>query len=82
MARVVPWRNKPTQLISEMIPVSKELKLYLVHEIGPTSMVLKDENNNKFKVVIGDTVNCSCSVVKNDHCIHSLFVMLKKFKVS
>lgn len=42
MARVVPWRNKPTQLISEMIPVAKELKLYLVHEIGPTSMVLKD----------------------------------------
>lgn len=53
-----------------------------MNEIGPTSLILKDDNDNKFKVVIGNTISCSCNVVKNDHCIHSLFVMLKKFKVS
>jgi len=82
MSRSVPWRHKPTSLITEMIPVAKDLKLYLLNEIGPTSLVFKDENDNKFKVIIGNTVNCSCGVVKNDHCIHSLFVLLKKFKVA
>lgn len=50
MSRLVPWRNKPTNLITQMIPVSAELKLYLISEIGPTSFLFKDENDNKFKV--------------------------------
>lgn len=50
MSRSVPWRNKPTQLITQMIPVASEMKLYLVNEIGPTSFLFKDENDNKFKV--------------------------------
>lgn len=31
--------------------------------------------------MIGDRVSCSCGVVENDHCIHTLYVMLKKYKV-
>lgn len=50
MSRSVPWRNKPTPLITQMIPVASEYKLYLVHETGPTSFVFKDDNDNKFKV--------------------------------
>ena len=33
------------------------------------------------KVSIGYKISCSCAVVTNDHCIHTLFVMLKKYKV-
>jgi hypothetical protein len=50
MARSVPWRNKPPALVTQMIPVASEYKLYLVHETGPTSFVFKDDNDNKFKV--------------------------------
>ncbi len=50
MSRSVAWRNKPTNLITQMIPVASEYKLYLVHETGPTSFVFKDDNDNKFKV--------------------------------
>lgn len=31
MSRSVPWRNKPTTLITQMIPVAAEMKLYLVN---------------------------------------------------
>lgn len=34
-----------------------------------------------FQVSIGSTVSCSCGIIQNDHCIHSLYVLLKKFKV-
>jgi hypothetical protein len=33
------------------------------------------------QVSIGDKVTCSCGIVQNDHCIHTLYVLLKKFKV-
>lgn len=52
MSRTVPWRNKPTNLITQMLPVANEYKLYLVHETGPTSFVFKDEQDNKFKVKV------------------------------
>lgn len=88
MSRSVPWRNKPTNLITQMLPVASEYKLYLVHETGPTSFVFKDDNDNKFKVrivdikvSIGSIITCSCGIVQNDHCIHTLYVLLKKFKV-
>lgn len=64
-----------------MLPVASEYKLYLVHETGPTSFVFKDDNDNKFKVSIGSIITCSCGIVQNDHCIHTLYVLLKKFKV-
>ena len=50
MSRTAQWRNKPTSLIVQMIPVANELKLYLVDKIGPTSFMLKDDFDNKFKV--------------------------------
>ena len=31
MSRSIPWRNKPTPLIVQMIPVAAEMKLYLVN---------------------------------------------------
>jgi hypothetical protein len=52
MSRTVPWRNKPPTLVTQMIPVANEYKLYLVNESGPTSFVFKDDNDNKFKVPV------------------------------
>lgn len=33
------------------------------------------------QVIIGAKLSCSCAIVDNDHCIHTLYVMLKKYKV-
>jgi hypothetical protein len=33
------------------------------------------------QVVIGSKISCSCGIIQNDHCIHTLYVMLKKYKV-
>jgi hypothetical protein len=55
--------------------------LFLVAESGPTSFTFKDEEGNKFKLSIGAEVDCSCSPQTKDHCEHTLFVLLKKFRV-
>lgn len=34
------------------------------------------------QVIIGFKISCSCGIVENDHCIHTLYVLLKKFKVA
>lgn len=77
--RINPYRQKmPTEFLP-LIDSANALKLYLVQEIGPTSFVFKDDDDDKFKVSIGPTISCSCS--KNfDHCEHTLYVMLKIFK--
>ena len=33
------------------------------------------------QVNIGHKVTCSCGIVIDDHCIHTLYVMLKKYRV-
>ena len=82
--RVHPWRSKPPQEITEMTEMIPQMKLYLLQEHGPTSFLFKDEQNNKIKVSIGDTLKCSCGATggKSEHCVHTLYMMLKIFKKS
>ena len=82
MSRLQPYRNRiPTHII-KLMDVSSRITLFLVGQNGPLSFVFKDRLENKFKVSIGAQVICSCTQNKNDHCIHSLYVLLKIFKVS
>jgi len=80
--RTVAWRNKPTQDIKDILEEAQQLKLYLLQETGPTSFVFKDENENKLRVSIGREVICSCSPSRKDHCIHTLYTLLKVFKIA
>ena len=82
MSRLQPYRNRiPTHII-KLLDVSSRITLFLVGQNGPLSFVFKDRLENKYKTTIGAEIKCSCSDNKNDHCIHSLYVLLKIFKVS
>lgn len=50
MSRAVPWRNKPSAAVVEMLETAKELRLYQMGEVGPTSFVFQDDSEAKFKV--------------------------------
>jgi len=52
--RLVPWIQKIPVYVSELIEKVYVSKLYLVSESGPTSFVFKDDDDNKFKVAIGE----------------------------
>lgn len=52
MIRSSPWRNKLSQLITQITYVTLEMTLYLTNELGPTCFLFKGENNNKFKLVL------------------------------
>lgn len=61
--------------------------IYILYQTGPTGFLLKEEGNaeqNKnFKVFLGDTHTCSCSVFKKekDLCKHICWLLLKKFRI-
>ena len=83
-SRLHPWRSKPTQEITELAELIPQMKLYLLQEHGPTSFLFKDEENNKIKVSIGDSLKCSCGASggRSEHCIHTLYMIFKIFKKS
>jgi E3 ubiquitin-protein ligase ZSWIM2 len=82
MSRLQPYRNRiPTHII-KLLDVSSRITLFLVGQNGPLSFIFKDRLENKYKTTIGADIKCSCTLNKNDHCIHSLYVLLKIFKIS
>ena len=50
--------------------------MYLVQENGPTKLVLEDAEHNKFKVQIGSELTCSCGGGKDEHCAHTVRVLV------
>ncbi len=81
MSRSQPYRVRiPTHII-QLLSVSSRITLFLVGQSGPLSFTFKDRLENKHKTTIGADIKCSCAPEKNDHCIHSLYVLLKIFKV-
>jgi E3 ubiquitin-protein ligase ZSWIM2 len=54
---------------------------FLVQETGPTSFVIKDAEEHKFKVSLGFTHSCSCGGGVKEHCLHTLYTLIKIFKL-
>ena len=82
MSRSQPYRSKMPVEILRTMDVASRITLFMVGQTGPLSFTFKDRLDNKYKTSIGPEVRCSCSPGRNDHCIHTLYVMLKVFKVS
>lgn len=91
MARPLPWRRRPCSAYEKQLDKSAETKLFVVQQGGPTSFVLRDEENNKFKTVLSEYLHCSCNkaagkssaagAAATEHCVHTLFLMLKVFQM-
>lgn len=81
MSRSQPYRQRMPVPIAQAIGVATRITLYLVAQSGPTSFVFNDRLNNKYKVSIGSTIQCSCQPSKNDHCLHSIYVMIRIFNI-
>jgi hypothetical protein len=75
------WRSKPTKELIKIFENSVDLKLYLVQERGPLSFVFQDKERKKISVSIGDIVSCSCGGGRIEHCIHSIWVLNRMFKI-
>ena len=55
-----------------LMEIAQSLRMYLVHENGPTKLVLEDPEHNKYRVQIGSEVSCSCGGGKEEHCAHTV----------
>ena len=45
-------------------------------------LTIEDEKDKKFKIMIGSEISCSCGGGTNEHCVHTIFTLLKIFKIS
>ncbi|KAM3144374.1 hypothetical protein pb186bvf_003538 [Paramecium bursaria] len=67
--------------IKELISKALETRLFILKRLGPTSFKYCDEEERTFKVLIGETISCSCNS-NSSHCIHTMHALLKVFKVN
>eukprot|EP01079_Euglenida_sp_SAG-EU17-18_P006572 gene6572-1173_t len=93
MSRDVPWRRKVPGIVQERMQQVGQCRFFLVKEAGPTSVVLKDDCGQTFKVFIGHRHACSCASPgraggggpmrppQEDLCLHILFVLLRVYKI-
>ena len=82
MSRSQPYRTKMPVEIIRALDVASRITLFMVGQSGPLSFTFKDRLDHKYKTSIGADLKCSCSPNRHDHCIHTLYIMLKIFKVS
>ena len=90
MSRIKPWRVKSTFVFDELLNACKNRTFYLVHEPGPTNLVIQDEGKCKFKVqigihnyiiYIGTIVSWSWGGGQKEHWIHTIFALHRIFKI-
>ena len=85
MARKTSWQRSPSDAVSWHQDQALNTTIYIVHERGPTSFLLKEDNGiKKYKVSLGDPHLCTCSVYEKEKtlCKHICWLLLKKFKLS
>lgn len=69
MLRSVPWVSKPSPVTLERMREAESARLFVVHEVGPTSFVIRSEGAQRYTVRLGDPNSCSvCG--SNELCVH------------
>ena len=53
------WRKKPSENLIKLMEDSVDIKLFLVQERGPLSLLFQDEQGKKFSITIGNDISCS-----------------------
>ncbi|XP_062505171.1 E3 ubiquitin-protein ligase ZSWIM2-like [Corticium candelabrum] len=85
MSRVFSWRRVCPEKVQSRIEEALQSRIYLLNQTGPTGFILRQEGAaTKYRVVLGDAHSCSCSTFRQEKelCVHILWVILKKFRVS
>ena len=82
MSRSQPYRSRLPVHIMQLLDVASRITLFLVGQGGPLSFTFKDRLENKYRTQIGPDLRCSCCPQRNDHCIHTVYVLLRIFRVS
>lgn len=81
MSREKPYRSKAPANLFLCMQEALASTFFLVQETGPTNFVLKDDEQKIFKVKLGGTHSCTCGGGRQEHCLHTLYVLLKIFRV-
>ena len=81
MSRAKPYMQKPTKEFMVFYDIALNSRYYLVQESGPTKLTLEAGNNKKYKIQIGSEITCSCGGGRNEHCVHTIYAMLKIFRI-
>jgi len=79
--QVRQWRKKPSEHLIKLMEESVDIKLFLIQEKGPLSLMFQDEQGIKYNITIGSDISCSCGGGKNEHCVHTLFALNKVYKI-
>ncbi|XP_077966256.1 E3 ubiquitin-protein ligase Zswim2-like isoform X1 [Styela clava] len=83
MLRQTKWQLEASDAVSWHQDEALNSTIFLLREMGPTSFLLKEEEEDrKLKVNIGDPHSCTCDVFKRERnpCKHICWLILKKFK--
>ena len=78
--RSKPYRWLPPTNVVQMISVASRISLYLVDQANIMDFTFKDRLHKVNKVHIGERVFCTCHD-KLEHCLHSIYVLLRIFKI-
>jgi E3 ubiquitin-protein ligase ZSWIM2 len=61
--------------------VALSSRYFLVQESGPTKFTLEASNGKKYKIQFGSEVTCSCGGGRKEHCVHTIYAMMKILKI-
>ena len=52
-----------------------------MQENGPTKLTLEASNKKKYKISVGSEIYCSCGGGRTEHCVHTIYALLKIFRI-
>ena len=81
MSRAKPYRSKPTRDFMIYYDIALQSRYYLVQENGPTKLTLEASNRKKYRISVGSEISCSCGGGRTEHCVHTIYALLKIFRI-
>ena len=44
-------------------------------------MTLEASNKKKYKISVGSEISCSCGGGRTEHCVHTIYALIKIFRI-
>ena len=61
--------------------IALQSRYYLVQENGPTKLTLEASNRKKYRISVCSEISCSCGGGRTEHCVHTIYALLKIFRI-